>query len=300
MASAKKQSDTAKSAESGNLPAINNEASANVPAFMKDDARDGKENIDQSDIIIPRVALMQAISPEVVEGHAKSGEFYHTINEESVGSEMDLVFVHHSKRYTLWLPRHAGGGIIARATDGAHWDSDFEVEFAPYKDRPKYKVTYSAKKGDPVGRDAGLGKWGTLDPENEDSGPAATLSHQFVAVDLNNPDLGAFVVFLQRSAEPVAKQLLSKIKLAKAPLYGQVFRMGSKDAQNASGDDYKQYTFAKNGFVQDAETYETLKRMNDEFRSLDFRTNEEAPDTTADTDAGDAGEGEKSSADDKY
>lgn len=267
---------------------------------MQDDAGTGKENIDQSDLIIPRVALMQAISPEVTEGKAGSGDFWHTINEQVLSSDvLRIVVVHHSKRYTMWKPRHAGGGIIARASNGANWDADFKESFAPYKDRPKHLVEYAAKKGDVVSKDMGLGRWGTLDPENEDSSPAATLSHVMVCVALDYPELGPFVVYLQRSAEPVGKALLTKIKLDKAPIYGQVYTMGSKVATGDSGD-YNQYTFAKDGHVDTEELYNEFKAMNVSFTEMGVKTNEEAPDN------GGEGAGDKGGAaapdgkDDKY
>lgn len=268
-----------------------------LPAFMQDDAGTGKENIDQSDLIIPRVALMQAINPEVVEGKASSGDFWHTINEMTLGTTLKVVVVHHSKRYTMWRPRHAGGGIIARASDGVHWDADFKDSFAPYKDRPKHLVEYAAKKGDIVSKDVGLGRWGTLDPENEDSAPAATLSHVMVCVALDYPELGPFVVYLQRSAEPVGKALLTKIKLDKAPIFGQVYDVGSKVVQGDSGD-YNQYTFTKAGHVDTEELYVEFKAMNQSFTEMGVKTNEEAPEDTTGGDKG--GAAAPDGKDDKY
>lgn len=270
---------------------------ASLPAFMQGDANTGKENIDQSDLIIPRVALMQAISPEVVEGKAASGNFYHTINENVIAEDtLDVVVVHQSKRYTLWRPRHAGGGIIARATDGVHWDASFKDSFAPYKDRPKYTVEYAAEKGDVVSKDVGLGRWGTLDPENDESAPAATLSYVLVCVALDYPELGPFVVYLQRSAEGVGKSLLTKIKIDNAPVYGQVYTMGSKVATGDSGD-YNQYTFAKNGHVSTEELYNEFKAMNAAFTESGAKTNDEAPEERGD---GGSGAAAPDSKDDKY
>jgi len=267
---------------------------------MQQDAADGKENIDQSDLITPRVALMQAISPEVVEGKASSGDFWHTINEVVLGTTLRLVVVHHSKRYTMWRPRHAGGGIIARATDGRHWDTDFKESFAPYKDRPKYVVEYEAKKGDLVSKDAGLGRWGTLDPDNEDSAPAATLSHVLVCVALDHMELGPFVVYLQRSAEGVGRQLMTKVKLDKAPIYGQVYVMGSR-VQPSDGGDFNNYTFTKDGYVMEEELYAELKSMNAMFTEMGVKTNEEAPEDVSDANGGEGGgNNAKDGADDKY
>lgn len=238
---------------------------------MQQDAasRAGKENIARDDMVIPRVALMQAVSPQVLEAQAENGNFFHTVSEEDIGDRLDrLVILHHAKRYTLWNPRHAGGGVLARASDGKHWDQDFDVEFPPSKDNLKKKVRYTAKKGDPVGRDVGYGRWGTMDPDNEDSPPAATLTHVLTCVDLDRVGMGPFVVLLQRSAEPVAKMLLSKVSIDPAPIFGQVYSMGSKVQPNAAGQDFNQFTFAKNGHVEDADLYAWLKEQNAAFAAV--------------------------------
>lgn len=266
---------------------------SSLPAFMQTDAqsRAGKENISRDDMVIPRVALMQAVSPEAIEGKAEVGNFFHTVAEEDLGSTLDLIIVHHSKRYTLWNPRHAGGGVLARASDGKQWDADWEGEVAPYKDQPRKKVKYSIKAGDRVGRDIGYGKWGTMDPENEDSQPAATLSHVLVCVAPDRLDMGPFVVLLQRSAEPVAKMLLSKVNIDPAPIFGQVYTAASKDQPSPAGE-FKQYTFAKNGHVQDPELYEFLKSQHEQFKATDVKFDENAAQADLDTSTGGDGAAE--------
>lgn len=224
----------------------------------------GKSNIDQSDMVIPRVALMQSTHEQVEQGKTTSGQFFHTITEESLGSEIsDMVIIHHSKRYNLWKPRHEGGGILARASDGRRWDEQFrgmEFEVQPDKMRPRYKVKWKIEQDGIVNRDVGLGAWGTSDPDNIDSQPAATLSHVLVCVRLSALHEGPFVVLLQRTAEKVAKGLLTKINLDQAPIYGQVYKMSSKGDSTASGDFY-QYQFAKAGHVQDQAVFEQLEKM---------------------------------------
>jgi hypothetical protein len=257
---------------------------------MADDAasRAGKENISRDDMVIPRVALMQAVSPEAMEGKAEIGHFYHTVAEEDLGPELDIIAILHTKRYTLWNPRHSGGGVLARATDGKHWDNDWKGEIAPYKDRPRYKVQLEVKKGEPVGRDIGLGKWGTMDPDNEDSPPAATLTHALLCVAPDHMELGPFVVLLQRSAEPVAKQLLSKIAVDPAPIFGQVYTMKSKDQPSDAGG-FKQFVFVKNGHVQDAGLYEFLKEQHEMYKATEVKYDEQAEQPDDAKDAGDGG-----------
>lgn len=249
-----------------------------LPAFMQADAaaKAGKENIDIADMIVPRMALMQALNEQVEQGLVSPGNFFHTILEESFGSELDdLVIYHHSKRYVLWSPRHMGGGILARASDGKHWDPQFigqSFTVKPSKDRPRYEVQWEIKDA-AVGRDVGLGAWGTSDPENPDSPPAATLTHVLVCGLLSRPDIGPFTILLQRTAERVAKDLLTKINLDSAPIFGQIFKMSVKTDTGPSGDFYN-YKFAKNGHIATLEEYEAAKRWNEVFTVHGVKTDE--------------------------
>lgn len=268
---------------------------------MQGEQAKGKDSYEASDLIIPRVALSQGISPQVMQGLCDNGNFWHTINEEDLGDELEVAVLLHRKQWTLWRPLHEGGGVIARASDGKHWDADFDVEVAPYKEMPKKKVRYSAKKGDVVSREVGLGRWGTMDPENEDSGPAATLSHIFLMRALRRMDLGPFVVFLQKSSESVARQLLTKIQLSQAPaIYGTVYLMGHKSAQNSAAQEYNQYSFAASGFVGDEATYRQLEQEHELYKGTSFRTNDEDAQEDGGPSGSGAGAGAPDNSDDKY
>lgn len=277
------------------LSTQDNSAGAALPAFMQGEEKQGKDSYDASDLIIPRVALSQGISPQVMDGRCDNGHFWHTINEEDLGDELEVVPLLHRKQWTLWRPLHEGGGVIARASDGRTWDADFDVEVAPYKEMPKKKVRYAAKKGDVVSREVGLGRWGSMDPDNEDSGPAATLSHIFLFRAPRRMDLGPFIVFLQKSSEQVAKQLLTKIQLSVAPtIFGQVYLMKPKGAQNNAGQEYNQYAFTANGFVGDETLYREFQKEHELYKGSSFRTN----DDDAQEDGGPASDG-KAPADTK-
>lgn len=271
--------------------AVNSGGSVALPSFMQDDAGKGKGNIDQSDVVTPRVALLAAISPEVTDGKGAAGNFYHTIAERDLGGAIDIVPIFHSKRYTLWKPRHEGGGILARSSDGRTWDEQFRnktFEVSPDKNRPRYKVKWET--GVKVGRDEGLGAWGTMDPANEDSAPAATLSQVIVAVCPSMLDLGPFVILLQRSGEPVAKQLLSKIQVDSAPMFGQMYTMSSKTQPNKSGDNFFNYVFTKNGHVQTVEQYTRFREMHEAFAAMNLRFNDEGADGEGDDNAATGGD----------
>ncbi len=269
---ASKNSSKGSATDSESTALANRETSNAVaaPSFMAG-AKTGKENIDRDDVIIPRVALAQSTHEWVEEGKIRAGNFWHTILEQDLGSSLeDLVIIHHSKRWMLWKPRHEGGGILARASDGRRWDETFrgmEFEVQPDKARPRHRVKWKINEDGLISRDVGLGMWGTSDPDNPDSQPAATLSHNLICCLLSRLDLGPFVVLLQRTSEKVARGLLAKVQVDQAPIYGQLYRMGSKADSGPSGD-YQQYTFSKNGYVPDEATFLRLGAMHEEFARM--------------------------------
>lgn len=293
---AQKNTSTAAAASSESTAVANPATSNALPAYLQGRAS-GKENIDQSDMLIPRVALMQSTHPEVEEQKVQAGRFWHTVLEEDLGPELDdLVIVHHSKRYTLWKPRHEGGGILARASDGRHWDPQYRgmtFEIQPDKNRPRHKVTWAISKDGRVSKDEGLGAWGTSDPTNEDSQPAATLTHVLVCVRAKAMHMGPFVILLQRTSEKVAKGLLTKVNLDPAPIYAQIYKMGVKTDSGPSGD-YKQYTFVKNGYAPE-ELIDKLEELNVQFTTAGVKYDESKGEPEAD-DAGSGGAADDSNA----
>jgi len=99
-----------------------------------DAADEGKENIKGVDISIPFLAILQPMSPIVVDGTvegAKPGMIYNTATGELWDAEVTgnkdkdaakgvpFVRVHNDKKFIEWIPRAAGGGIAGDYEDGS-------------------------------------------------------------------------------------------------------------------------------------------------------------------------------------
>jgi len=237
-------------------------ASANaVPAYMQGKQGAGTEKLNITDMEVPRVKLIQAISPEISEfTNVKPGEFWHTLAEESLGKEVRVVPIYVDKRYILWKPRKSGGGILARADDGIHWNPPnvtFDVQLPDQKKTVKWRTAgdVTDDTGKVTAKDvstvdaSGLAQWGSYDPEDPNSQPAATLMYTFVIALPDYPELGFAQLTLQRGSVSVAKNLLGKIRIHQAPSYGRVFKMSSVDEKNGAGDPFKNFKFVADGFV---------------------------------------------------
>jgi hypothetical protein len=115
----------AKAAVKENLPA---EVSENLPAATNDfsafDSGDtGFENVTSKDLIIPRLTILQGLSPQVTQGkpefdpEAKVGDVYDVGLQERFPNGVVFIPVLYSKAYLEWAPRNSGKGLQGIHTD---------------------------------------------------------------------------------------------------------------------------------------------------------------------------------------
>lgn len=88
-----------------------------LPAFVTKGSARGSEHVAQSDLIIPRLELVQSLSPcrnkkdaSYIEG-AEEGMLYNNVTRELYGPFVKLVPVSYRKEYLLWKDRQKGGGF---------------------------------------------------------------------------------------------------------------------------------------------------------------------------------------------
>lgn len=237
-------------------------AVANLPAFMQDHAGLGSENLGAGDVEVPRVKLIQKLSPELDEqNNLKPGEFFHTLAEKSFGKSVRVTPIYVDQRYILWRPRETGGGILARADDGIHWsppNGEFGVKL-----KGGAEVTWRTA---PTVVASGLDKWGSSNPADPNSPPAATRMYNMVVTFPDEPDLPPAVITLQRAAIKVARRFIGKMKITRAPSFGLIFNMSSTEDESPAGKFYN-YQFNSEGMVQDKATYDRNFEMYQYFKS---------------------------------
>lgn len=94
----------------------------NLPTVSEEDifadAGVGNENITMDDKVVPRLSIVQSMSPELkktksefIEG-AEEGSVFNTATRELYTSPLVIIPVAYQKRYIEWVPRSAGGGLI--------------------------------------------------------------------------------------------------------------------------------------------------------------------------------------------
>lgn len=246
-----------------------------MPDFMKGEENTGLEHLDNSDFIMPIIKLMQATDEDVQTGLVAAGEFYHLTSKVSVGKEVRFIPCHIRKRYMLFRPQDdtsAGSAILARADDGKHWspgNASFDVK---PKDSKK-TVTWMTK---PTVAESRLDQFGTSDPEDPQSKPAATLIYDIVAILPDHPELSPVVISLKGSGVTKAKNFFTALKASKAPMYGCVFTAyGSLDKNGKNS--YWGYNIKSSGFAN-ATLFEQSKALFDTCKVEQFIVKDDEPD----------------------
>jgi hypothetical protein len=224
-------------------------AKTQLPASMQKHA--GPDGLGVGEVEIPRLKLLQAQSPELAEfDNAKQGEFWHSLIDDRIGSTVRICPIYIDRRFILWRPREAGGGILARADDGKHWrpaDTEFTVKL-----KSGHEVKWRTSRTVAA---SGLARRGTYNPSDPNSPPAATRMYSIVCSFPDRQDLPPAVVILQRAGIKVATKLIGKLKALRAPSFGVILEMISFKDKSPSGEFYN-YAFEIVGPVEDRAFYE--------------------------------------------
>lgn len=237
------------------------ETMASLPAHMRNDVDMGKENIGREDMDIPRLKLMQGPSKELtLYDDLRAGNFFHTASETIFDEPIRVVPVYFDKQYILWRPLESGGGILARAPDGNNWTpsaGEFKVKLD--KKDGGHEVTWKLA---PTVRESGLANWGTMNPADSNSPPAATLMYNLLLAFPDFPDIMPAVLTFQRSSIKVGRKLMTKLKTVRTPLFGSVFMLSAYDDHNSANQDFKNINITGAGVVEDPELYQQYKDLH--------------------------------------
>jgi hypothetical protein len=88
--------------------------------FLGVSGKDGKEHISPNDIIMPRVALLQDLSPQVKDrnNEARGGEFYNIITDYNYGDTVEIIALLFYTSRIKWDSPTPGANIECIARDG--------------------------------------------------------------------------------------------------------------------------------------------------------------------------------------
>ncbi len=222
-----------------------------VPSYLQGKSFDHqKDNFGMDDVAVPQVKLLQGTSEQITSfDEANVGHFWHTGADIDLGKELEFVICSRVRKYLLQAPLDDGQGILARAEDAKTWDR--KGEWTVQVDK-KTKATWKIDDLDVM--KSGLTEWGTYDPEDENSPPAATLFYNYLVLLPQHMELGPVVISLARSAIKNAKRGLNdKIEFQKGnnrPMQSLKFIASAVDDTSPAGN-FNNWKFRMGGYVDE-------------------------------------------------
>lgn len=264
---------------------------AELPAYLQGvDMSKEDDNFDSSDIVIPRIKLLQGLSTEIEQyEHAKIGNFWHTGLDMDLGNKITFIVADRRKKFLLSAPLADGQGILARADDAMNWDrvGEWQVKLKGVKKPVDWIISNTNVEK------SGLTKWGTSNPDDEDSPPAATLFYDYLVFLPEMPELGMAVITLARSSIRAAKKGLND-KIAMHRQNGrpmQALKFSAESVDDVSDDGpYKNWLFKSAGFNMDEKLFNQLTEYRGALANLKIK--DEDGDRTEDSSPADTGEGD--------
>lgn len=239
---------------------------------------EGFGNVTAQDMVIPRLKLLQGLSPEVKEDPRTyiQGEWYHSILGDMLGKSLEVVPLQVQRSLELWAPRDDERGLLARSTDGIHWD----------KPNQQFEVRIGGRKHiwdtkDNVG-ESGLAEFGTSKPGDPKSGPAAALTYRLALYLLDHKEISPCLYIAARMATRPVQELITRIQaryMAGTPFFAQIFTLDALLMKRGPNEFFTP-KFKNHGNVPEDERAD-LAGLAQAMATLNVRTEDDRPEEEA-------------------
>lgn len=263
----------------------NKSATAQMPDFMKGVQSRGLNQIENSDVELPRIIMLQGTHDQVnTFDEANAGEFWHSIADIPLGKTLRIVPIMIKKSVKLWAP-DASGGLLAVSDDMVTWSRGGDMRHTVKIKNVKEPQIWDTGTGV---HESGLLEWGSSIKDDPESPPAATLCYDVLCAMPDFPELGYAVFTISRTGLKTGKKFLGKLKIANAPNFGLIFELGSTQAGEGQ-QSYFEPTFRSAGFVTDEESFNQYREACEHFTSTGFEVKGDTDDPVSGAPSGRAG-----------
>lgn len=268
-----------------------------LPDFLKGTA-EGQEAMDADDLVVPVIKLLQGPSPEVEQmDNAKAGIFWDAGKDAPVPDETTLEFtpLAFRKKVLLMAPMVDGQGILCRASDGKRWDHSGEWKVNLGNNvKVDWKIPVAGDGKAVTVEESGLMKFGSSNPDDPDSPPAATLIYEYLVLPVGETE-PVVMSFARTAIKQVKKGLNSKVEAARGrgvAMQGLVFKARIIKEQNSAGQEYYNWAFQQMGYVEDEDHLKFLLNLVPQYKDYKYDEERAARDDNRSAD-GDDGEDSK-------
>ena len=235
--------------------ATNALSNVSIPDYLRQGTGKGMQKVERADLLLPRIKLLQALSPEVSEGIGKPGDMIDSVTRENFGRKISIVPVIHYKSRLLFSERSPNATILCGSDDGVH----------PNK-------TYGEVKSQSC-LECDLVEWST-DKKGVSQKPDCNIFYNFVTLKDGLTPIG---LSLSGSKIKGAKKLLSIIRYTGANLdmFSLKFELSSIEEKGPKGS-YFNFKVESDGF-NSKEGYAAADRFYQSIKEKEVQIQKEKP-----------------------
>lgn len=229
-----------------------------IPDYLKEEMDDtrGNEGVTKEDLVIPRISIVQALSPELkskepeyIEG-AEQGMLFNTLTRELYTS-LQIVPVTFMKSWLLWKDRKKGGGF-----GGSFDDEQSAIDEMENQENPN--------------------DWEVTD----------TPTHFCLAVTPSGK-VEEVVIPMPKSKAKISRQFNSLIRINGGPRFSRAYEISGVGDKNGAGEDFWNFAVKNHGFIPEElfriaeRAYKDIYEGSKIFKVDDNYSDNTTPDSTA-------------------
>lgn len=194
-----------------------------MPAYMRQGAGRGSENVSQQDVQIPRIDIIQDMSPQHKENKpeyipgAKVGMLFNTVTGDLYAEGVTVVPVYYDKQFLVWKDQNKGGGL------NGVFSRDQQAEAEAHAEE--------------------LGA---------DFEAVETPTQICILVDDEGEPISEVSIPLSKSKMKVNRKWNSIIRMAGGDRFSRAYRLVSVQDQNNDGQEYLNYAVHPAGWASES------------------------------------------------
>jgi len=237
----------------------------NRPSFIKEGHR-GSENVGSADLVIPRLEVVQSLSPARKKGDeayiegAEEGMLFNNVTRELYGSDVTVVPVFFNKEWLIWKDRKKGGGFRGAFPN----KTDAELTIRSLRDKD--------------------GK-----PEPVEDFTALDTAQHFCLILQPGKRPQQIVISMSKSKMKVSRKWNSLIALSGDDSFARKYVVEGIQDTNANGEDYYNLKVSAAGFVDEV-TYKLAEQQYEFLRAGNAKVDHNYEQTTEGGDTSDSKE----------
>ena len=218
----------------------------NLPILKPGEVNAGLEEVEAKDMVMPRLGICQAMSPQRKANNARfieglqEGQLFNTVTGQIYTPPVYVVPLKFWKSRLYFAPLDQGGGILCQSLNGRD-GGQLSPEGCDKCPHSQWNAQTNQK-------------------------PACTLLHNFLCLRL--PELEPFAISMKSASLRISRQWNAQLKLLNRPIYSACFEVSVADDQNKLGQWFN-YRLKPAGWLNDPEL---LKQAADLQASMAAKT----------------------------